>query len=302
MPKIRRWFHVSHDINADPEVWILRRSVGEKALSIWLEILSIADRNDGFLLSPETPESQVSLQYYWLVRSVAGRCQSTGRTVSAVCDFAISHLWLVYDPTLRVRNHAKYRVSREDHKIPSGNAIIFPPTPTPTPTHPIPPIVPQGTKNSYSDGFQHFWSTYPNKVGKDGAWKSWKRHQLETEAEVIIRSVEEHRTWQKWQEENGKFIPHPSTFLNQGRWKDEPTQNGARPGASAGTRCESCQQKNPHVRYQHWLTFSNEDELKQHFYQHLGLDEGHRIFCEMLPWWKTKKSILEMQPNFGDKS
>ena len=134
MPKIRRWFHVSHDINGDEEVWVLRRTVGEKALSIWLEMLSIADRNNGFLLAQHTTDSALPAAYQAHVRSVAGRCQATVRTVSAVYDFALSHLWLVQDPVLRVRNHAKYRITREDEKIPSGKPIASPPTPTPTPT------------------------------------------------------------------------------------------------------------------------------------------------------------------------
>jgi hypothetical protein len=50
MPQIKRWFPVSHDINADPEVWAMRRQIGEKSLSIWLEMLSIADRNDSRLV------------------------------------------------------------------------------------------------------------------------------------------------------------------------------------------------------------------------------------------------------------
>jgi len=61
MPRIRRWFPVSQDINSDPEVWIMRESIGEKALSIWLEFLSIADRNEGFLLSRTTrPEAIIA--------------------------------------------------------------------------------------------------------------------------------------------------------------------------------------------------------------------------------------------------
>ena len=37
--------------------------------------------------------------------------------------------------------------------------------------------------------------------------------------------------WQKqseqWQKEKGQFIPNPATYLNEGRWQDEPTSEGA---------------------------------------------------------------------------
>jgi len=47
MPRIKRWFPVSHDINSDPEVWELTNTFGEWLLPVWLEILSVTDRADG---------------------------------------------------------------------------------------------------------------------------------------------------------------------------------------------------------------------------------------------------------------
>ena len=47
MPRIKRWFHVSHEINSDEEVWELTDLYGVWGLRVWLQFLSIADRNDG---------------------------------------------------------------------------------------------------------------------------------------------------------------------------------------------------------------------------------------------------------------
>src|SRR4051794_5006102 len=47
MPRIKRWFPVSHDINRDPEFCELSRRFGATGIRVWLELLSIADRNDG---------------------------------------------------------------------------------------------------------------------------------------------------------------------------------------------------------------------------------------------------------------
>ena len=127
MPRIKRWFPVSHDINSDPEVWTMRREIGEKSLSIWLEMLSIADRN----------ESELPGDYQALVRSIAGKCQATVRTVSAVYEFAKSRLWLESQPTLKVANYWKYHRPQERKPLPGGNKSSSPPILTrPDPTEP----------------------------------------------------------------------------------------------------------------------------------------------------------------------
>lgn len=147
MPRIKRWFPVSHDINADPEVWTLRRSIGEKALSVWLELLSISDRNEGFLLSPDTPETEVSSAYQSLLRSVSGKCQSTVTKVLAVSDFAHSRMWLVSDPIPRVRNYAKYHRTEERKKLPSGNGFRSLPDLTRPDLTPLTPLSGNGTRS-----------------------------------------------------------------------------------------------------------------------------------------------------------
>lgn len=54
--------------------------------------------------------------------------------------------------------------------------------------------------------------------------------------------------------------------------------------------CLSCAERNPHMRYAHWLTFSNEDALKQHFFSTLGPDAGLEKFNRERSWFTTKKS------------
>ena len=71
--------------------------------------------------------------------------------------------------------------------------------------------------------FEDFWYKYPKKVGKQEAIKSWKK------AKPDILQVIDALNWQipskQWQQEDGKYIPNPATYLNQGRWMDEaPTQ------------------------------------------------------------------------------
>lgn len=91
------------------------------------------------------------------------------------------------------------------------------PLPFPSPSH-KPPISPKGDDVD----FNTFWKAYPKKIGKDAALKAWKKIPRPAETIPLILTALE---WQKasldWTKENGQFIPNPSTYLNQGRWKDE---------------------------------------------------------------------------------
>ncbi|MGI6602742.1 MAG: DUF4373 domain-containing protein [Saccharofermentanales bacterium] len=84
--------------------------------------------------------------------------------------------------------------------------------------------------------FDDFWSIYPKKVGKKAALKAWEKLRPSKELqERIISAVEQQKKSEQWTTENGRFIPNPATWINQGRWDDElamPKGNGR---ASKGT-------------------------------------------------------------------
>lgn len=83
--------------------------------------------------------------------------------------------------------------------------------------------------------FAEFWKTYPKKVGKGAAEKSFKRiHPDEELLQAMILAVNKAKASQQWQKDNGQYIPNPATWLNQRRWEDEikpdePEQNGVMP-------------------------------------------------------------------------
>jgi len=70
--------------------------------------------------------------------------------------------------------------------------------------------------------FATFWSVYPRKIGKGSAEKAWKKIKQPAETLPSILSA---LSWQKeteqWRRNNGQYIPHPATYLNQRRWEDE---------------------------------------------------------------------------------
>lgn len=70
--------------------------------------------------------------------------------------------------------------------------------------------------------FEEFWKQYPRKVGKGDARKKWMRIEPNDELfHRILSAVEAAKKSEQWQRDNGQFIPHPATWLNQGRWDDE---------------------------------------------------------------------------------
>ncbi|MGB0145000.1 MAG: hypothetical protein ACPGAP_09530, partial [Akkermansiaceae bacterium] len=73
-------------------------------------------------------------------------------------------------------------------------------------------------KAEYSEDFLKFWEVYPRKKGKKDAFRAWPRAIEETDLETILKAVESQTRSKQWQEP--KYIPHPSTWLNQGRWED----------------------------------------------------------------------------------
>lgn len=67
--------------------------------------------------------------------------------------------------------------------------------------------------------FETFWDSYPKKVGKDSARKSWDK--AKPLLDDVLAALHWQRDSEQWKKNSGQFIPNPSTYLNQGRWKDE---------------------------------------------------------------------------------
>lgn len=77
--------------------------------------------------------------------------------------------------------------------------------------------------------FEKFWDVYPNKVGKKDAQRAWEKAKDKPPLVDILQAVESARKSLKWTQENGRFIPNPSTWLNQGRWTDVHVVGGLSP-------------------------------------------------------------------------
>jgi hypothetical protein len=68
--------------------------------------------------------------------------------------------------------------------------------------------------------FNEFWSKYPRKVAKKTAMQAFAKLPIE-EQELAIDALDTHLDYWKLKETATDFIPHPATWLNQGRYFDE---------------------------------------------------------------------------------
>lgn len=71
-------------------------------------------------------------------------------------------------------------------------------------------------------GFATFYASYPIEKAKADARKAWlKLRPSADETTTIISALERHKLTDGWAKENGRFIPHPATWLNGRRWEDQ---------------------------------------------------------------------------------
>ena len=82
-----------------------------------------------------------------------------------------------------------------------------------------PPIAPTGG----DPDFDRFWAAWPkgHKVAPQRARKALAKALQLTDLETILRAVEEQKGSRQWTEDDGKYIPHPATWLNGGCWASE---------------------------------------------------------------------------------
>ncbi|WP_404299807.1 DUF1376 domain-containing protein [Alicycliphilus denitrificans] len=72
------------------------------------------------------------------------------------------------------------------------------------------------------EGFADFWAAYPRKVGKDAARNAFEKRSPDSGLLTrMLAAIAEQAKSAQWLREGGQYIPHPSTWLNEGRWQDE---------------------------------------------------------------------------------
>ena len=74
-------------------------------------------------------------------------------------------------------------------------------------------------KKDFDPNFDVFWKSYPKRVAKPAAVKAWAAAIKRASPEAILAGLGKHSF-----SLDEKYIPMPSTWLNQDRWNDEATK------------------------------------------------------------------------------
>ena len=129
MPVPKRYFHVSQDLNLDPECWAMTDKYGDRALRTWLQVLIFLDRS----------ENRWRLADGWL-KNLSRLVRQQPASVSRQVGEWLKNGWLaIYEAApdgsalvVSSPNWAKYNKRRE-HNGNSSVPVIIPSFPTPTP-------------------------------------------------------------------------------------------------------------------------------------------------------------------------
>ena len=71
--------------------------------------------------------------------------------------------------------------------------------------------------------FESFWKFYPRKVSKSESLKAWNKINPDQQLVAsICNGLTKYLASADWAKDDGQFIPHASTWLNQSRWNDSP--------------------------------------------------------------------------------
>ncbi|MEW1813256.1 hypothetical protein AB0284_21445 [Pseudarthrobacter phenanthrenivorans] len=119
---------------------------------------------------------------------------------------------------------ARWNASDTDGK--NGKTIAKPSQTDSNPDgKPMAPTRPDHKRTSSSPAappmeFDQFWAAYPRRVGKQAAIKAWAKAVKITEPQKIIDAAASYARTVR--DKDPQYTAHPSSWLNAGRWDDEP--------------------------------------------------------------------------------
>jgi hypothetical protein len=76
-------------------------------------------------------------------------------------------------------------------------------------------------------GFDQFWATYPKKRSKGQAERAFSKLAPDEQLlATMLAMIERAKKSEGWTKENGRYIPHPATWLNAKGWEDDIKEQG----------------------------------------------------------------------------
>ena len=103
----------------------------------------------------------------------------------------------------------------------------------------------------YSEDFSRFWKAYPSKKNKrTAALKFKKLREKKSTPEFLAFLIEDigcRAKGHEWLKNNGDYIPHAATYLNQERWNDPAPVTAITSGGKRSTGYKTVDERNQEV-------------------------------------------------------
>ena len=219
-----RWFRFYDSVLDDPKV----QRLADHIFRGWVNVLCLASKHGGSLPSIadiafalRIPDDQADSLIQALID--AGLLEDDG-------DSLVVHNWSerqFLDRTnaqrqkrFREKVKAKTVTEKDRNAVTNGkrNVTVTPQdTDTDTDTDTEQSRINNRSPKLADGVFAEFWKSYPRKIGKASAEKAWAKALVASPADVILSGLYGY-VWPN----DPQYIPHPATWLNQHRWKDEP--------------------------------------------------------------------------------
>lgn len=224
-----KWIKLATDIFDNRKIKLIEKMPeGDSMIVIWLKLLCLAGTvNDSGLvyLTREVPynDEMLSAVFDRPLTTVRLALQTFERfdMIETVNDILLLPSWEKYqnvDGLEKVRVQTRERVAkhRETQKLLACNVTSNAEV---THSNGTDKDIEIDKEDTISD-FDVFWKAYPKKIGKEAARKAFKK--VRVKVDLLVSAVEEQKHCEQWTRDNGQYIPNPATWLNQGRWEDEP--------------------------------------------------------------------------------
>jgi len=189
---------------------------------------------------------------YWLAdhhNETTGACFPSLKTLANECEMGKSTLIRHLDDLEKAGLIERHDRTRENgSQTSTAYKLRLPPVPdrdTPCSKMGQPPVPNRDTHNlgiynlgieqdiscAIDGGFAEFWERYPRRIGKAAARKAYAKALKAGTHDDIMFGLSQQMPSLASREQ--QYIPHPSTWLTQERWNDEPDHNAPRNGTHA---------------------------------------------------------------------
>lgn len=172
------------------------------------DVMTTADLEDMANVSPK--EAASAIAYFREKEMVVDDAEGI--------PFVPAFLERQYESDSSTQRTAKHRSKERSSNVPENMEGTFSPMGQRTESSSV-CLESEEIQEKRDDDFERFWAVYPRHVGKRAAQRALQKALTSTDIETLLAGAIRLRDDPNRIE---RFTPHPTTWLNQGRWDDDP--------------------------------------------------------------------------------